>query len=74
MFFHAPTPTLRSKLITPHYLRYQPVLIEPFAVPSINCTLIRADIIENFKIMYDLLHDEVILTKTYELIDMETDD
>ena len=39
-----------------------------------NSTLIRSDIIQNLKNMYVLLNDEVILTKTYVLIDMETDD
>ena len=39
-----------------------------------NCTLIRADIIENLKNMYDLLNEELIRSKAYELIDMETDD
>jgi len=39
-----------------------------------NCTLIRADIIQNLKNMYDLLNDQVILTKTHELIEMERDD
>ena len=39
-----------------------------------NTTLIRSDIIQNLKNMYDLLNDEVILTKAYALIDMEMDD
>ncbi|MBU3113636.1 hypothetical protein [Clostridium lacusfryxellense] len=39
-----------------------------------NCTLIRADIIEDLKNMYTILNDEVISTKVLELLEMETDD
>ncbi len=39
-----------------------------------NCTLIRADIIEDLKNMYTILNDEVISTKALELMEMETDD
>jgi hypothetical protein len=48
MFFQAPTRTPPNRLITPHCLRYQPVLTEPFAVPDIeyitcnHASLIRA--------------------------------
>lgn len=36
MFFRAPTRTPPNRLITPHCLRYQHVLTEPFAVPDIE--------------------------------------
>jgi hypothetical protein len=36
MFFRAPTLTPPNRLITPHFLRHQPVLTGPFAVPDIE--------------------------------------
>ena len=38
-----------------------------------NCTLIRFDIIQDFRNLYDVVEDEAIKEKALELIDTETD-